>query len=116
MVTHEAPLTAGFAAEIAATVQSECFLNLEAPVMRVSCSRAALSRGAANGVLLALLRLRTHPCLRCVVASCLTSNALRSLTLLQVCGADTPFPLAMEKIYLPDELKVFDAVKTAIEF
>ena len=67
MVTHEAPLTAGFAAEIAATVQSECFLNLEAPVMRV-------------------------------------------------CGADTPFPLAMEKIYLPDELKVFDAVKTAIEF
>lgn len=24
----------------------------------------------------------------------------------RVCGADTPFPLAMEKIYLPDELKV----------
>ena len=34
----------------------------------------------------------------------------------RVCGADTPFPLAMEKIYLPDELKVFDAIKKAVEF
>lgn len=67
MVTHEAPLTAGFAAEIAATVQKDCFLQLEAPIARV-------------------------------------------------CGADTPFPLAMEKIYLPDELKVFDAIKKAVEF
>lgn len=58
MVTHEAPLTAGFAAEIAATIQKECFLALEAPIARV-------------------------------------------------CGADTPFPLAFEKIYLPDELKVW---------
>ena len=66
-VTHEAPLTAGFAAEIAATVQKECFLQLEAPVARV-------------------------------------------------CGADTPFPLAMEKIYLPDELKVFDAIKRTVAF
>ena len=49
MVTHEAPLTAGFAAEITATIQKECFNYLEAPVARV-------------------------------------------------CGADTPFPLAMEKI------------------
>ncbi|XP_048771479.2 2-oxoisovalerate dehydrogenase subunit beta, mitochondrial-like [Ostrea edulis] len=35
LVAHEAPHTMGFAAEIAATVQSECFLNLEAPVERV---------------------------------------------------------------------------------
>jgi len=67
MVTHEAPLTAGFAAEIAATIQKECFLHLEAPVARV-------------------------------------------------CGADTPFPLAMEKIYLPDELKVYDAIKRTMEY
>ena len=67
LVTHEAPLTAGFAAEIAAAVQKECFLQLEAPIARV-------------------------------------------------CGADTPFPLAMEKIYLPDELKVYDAIKTTVEF
>jgi 2-oxoisovalerate dehydrogenase E1 component beta subunit len=67
MVTHEAPLTAGFAAEIAATVQKECFLQLEAPVSRV-------------------------------------------------CGADTPFPLAMEKIYLPDEIKVYDAIKRTVHF
>jgi 2-oxoisovalerate dehydrogenase E1 component beta subunit len=35
LVAHEAPQTGGFAAEIAATVQEECFLSLEAPVERV---------------------------------------------------------------------------------
>ena len=49
IVSHEAPITGGFAAEIAATVQSECFLSLEAPIRRV-------------------------------------------------CGYDTPFPLAFEKV------------------
>ena len=67
MVTHEAPVTAGFAGEIAAAVQERCFLHLEAPIARV-------------------------------------------------CGADTPFPLAFEKLYLPDELKVYDAIKKAVEF
>ncbi|KAK8380321.1 hypothetical protein O3P69_016730 [Scylla paramamosain] len=35
IVAHEAPVTSGFGAEIAAAVQSECFLHLEAPVERV---------------------------------------------------------------------------------
>jgi len=35
IVTHEAPLTNGFGAELAAAIQSNCFLNLEAPVQRV---------------------------------------------------------------------------------
>lgn len=35
LVAHEATHTMGFAAEIAATVQSECFLNLESPIERV---------------------------------------------------------------------------------
>lgn len=35
VVSHEAPITGGFAAEIAATVQKECFLSLEAPIQRV---------------------------------------------------------------------------------
>lgn len=35
IVTHEAPYTGGFAAEIASTVQENCFLNLEAPIQRV---------------------------------------------------------------------------------
>lgn len=35
VVTHEAPLTNGFGAEIAATVQEQAFLYLEAPVNRV---------------------------------------------------------------------------------
>jgi 2-oxoisovalerate dehydrogenase E1 component beta subunit len=34
-VSHEAPRTGGFAAEIASTVQDECFYSLEAPVKRV---------------------------------------------------------------------------------
>ena len=35
LVTHEAPLSFGVGAEIAATVQRELFLNLQAPVHRV---------------------------------------------------------------------------------
>jgi 2-oxoisovalerate dehydrogenase E1 component beta subunit len=35
IITHEAPLTGGFAAEIASTIQERCFLNLEAPITRV---------------------------------------------------------------------------------
>lgn len=34
VVSHEAPLTQGFGAEIAALVQEHCFLHLEAPVKR----------------------------------------------------------------------------------
>ena len=35
LINHEAPLTGGFASEIAATVQDKCFLYLEAPIARV---------------------------------------------------------------------------------
>jgi 2-oxoisovalerate dehydrogenase E1 component beta subunit len=36
IIAHEAPLTSGFGAEIAASVQKDCFLNLEAPIQRVA--------------------------------------------------------------------------------
>lgn len=67
IISHEAPRTGGFAAEIASTVQEECFLSLEAPVQRI-------------------------------------------------CGYDTPFPLAFEKYYVPDTLKVLEAIKHAVEY
>lgn len=35
LISHEAPVSSGFAAEIASTVQERCFLNLEAPIARV---------------------------------------------------------------------------------
>jgi len=35
VISHEAPKTGGFAAEIAATVQEQCFLYLESPIARV---------------------------------------------------------------------------------
>lgn len=35
IVTHEAPLSVGFGAELAAKIQEKCFLHLEAPIKRV---------------------------------------------------------------------------------
>jgi 2-oxoisovalerate dehydrogenase E1 component beta subunit len=35
VVSHEAPVTCGFGAEIVATVQERCFLSLESPIQRV---------------------------------------------------------------------------------
>ena len=67
LISHEAPLTGGFAGEIAATIQQFCFLSLEAPIARVA-------------------------------------------------GLDTPFPLAHEKYYLPDKLKIFEAIKATINY
>lgn len=62
LISHEAPITCGFGAEIAARIQEKCFYSLEAPIARV-------------------------------------------------CGYDIPFPLVYEKIYLPDVLRNFEAIK-----
>ncbi|ESO07175.1 hypothetical protein HELRODRAFT_98557 [Helobdella robusta] len=35
IISHEAPVTLGFASEIASKIQEECFLNLECPIQRV---------------------------------------------------------------------------------
>ena len=67
LVSHEAPVTGGWGAEVAATIQERCFLNLEAPVARV-------------------------------------------------CGYDTPFPLVYEKYYVPDELKVLEAIRGLVRY
>ena len=66
IVSHEAPVTCGFGAEVAATIQERCFWNLEAPIQRV-------------------------------------------------CGYDTPFPLAFEKVYIPDDLKNLEAIVKVME-
>lgn len=92
MVTHEAPLTAGFAAEIAATVQKDCFLELEAPIaVRRTVAVFGIERDS-SAVAVTVSISQCHNCCECCSQ--------------RVCGADTPFPLAMEKIYLPDEFKV----------
>jgi 2-oxoisovalerate dehydrogenase E1 component beta subunit len=67
IVSQEAPLTAGFASEIAATIQKECFLHLESPIARI-------------------------------------------------CGMDTPYPLSLEKEYVADHLKVYEAIKNSINY
>jgi 2-oxoisovalerate dehydrogenase E1 component beta subunit len=67
LVSHEAPRTGGFAAEIAAEIQQRCFLSLEAPVCRVT-------------------------------------------------GLDTPFPLAHEKQYLPDEYRLLEAIRETLNY
>ena len=35
LITHEAPLSSGFGAELSAKIQEKCFLHLEAPIKRV---------------------------------------------------------------------------------
>ena len=35
IVSHEAPITCGFGAEVVATLQQECFFYLEAPIQRI---------------------------------------------------------------------------------
>jgi len=35
VISHEAPITSGFGAEISASIQERCFLHLEAPIERV---------------------------------------------------------------------------------
>eukprot|EP00003_Mantamonas_plastica_P013867 TRINITY_DN2409_c0_g1_i1.p1 TRINITY_DN2409_c0_g1~~TRINITY_DN2409_c0_g1_i1.p1 ORF type:complete len:103 (-),score=38.24 TRINITY_DN2409_c0_g1_i1:97-405(-) len=67
VVSHEAPVSSGFASEVAQTVQERCFLSLEAPIQRV-------------------------------------------------CGYDTPFPLVMERFYVPDMLRNFEAIKEVVNF
>lgn len=36
IVSHEAPLTSGFGAELAASIQENCFMSLESPVRRIA--------------------------------------------------------------------------------
>lgn len=61
IIVHEAPLTGGFGAELAASLQSRCWSALRAPIERVA-------------------------------------------------GWDTPFPLAFERFYLPDEKRLLAAI------
>jgi 2-oxoisovalerate dehydrogenase E1 component beta subunit len=67
IVSHEAPRTCGFGAEVVAEIQEKAFLYLEAPLLRVT-------------------------------------------------GYDTPFTLAHEAAYLPDEDKCIEAIKKTINF
>lgn len=36
VIVHEAPLTGGFGGELAATIQQECFYDLQAPILRIT--------------------------------------------------------------------------------
>lgn len=48
IIVHEAPLSAGFGAEIVSTIQEECFYSLEAPIVRVASPDLPFPMAAAE--------------------------------------------------------------------
>lgn len=52
------------------------------------------------------------------IASTVTEQCFLSLEapVARVCGYDTPFPLALEKLYVPDYLKVLERIKSTVNF
>ena len=51
LIAHEATRFGGFGAELSATIQEECFWNLEAPIQRVARLGHAVSARVRVGVL-----------------------------------------------------------------
>jgi pyruvate dehydrogenase E1 component beta subunit len=49
VVVHEAPLSAGFGAEVVATLASEAFYDLDAPIDRVSAYDVPYPAGPLEG-------------------------------------------------------------------
>lgn len=52
VIVHEAPLTAGFGAEIVATIQEEAFYSLEAPIARVAAPDSPYPQSGAEDLYL----------------------------------------------------------------
>lgn len=52
------------------------------------------------------------------IASAVQQNCFLSLEapIQRICGYDTPFPLAFEKYYVPDALKVLEAIKSTVHY
>ncbi|KAG9621498.1 hypothetical protein KCU86_g14028, partial [Aureobasidium melanogenum] len=67
IVVHESMTNSGVGAEVAATIQEQCFLNLEAPVDRV-------------------------------------------------CGWSTHMGLVYERFNIPDVTRIYDAIKTTLDY
>lgn len=34
----------------------------------------------------------------------------------RICGFDTPFPLVFERFYVPDRLKILDAIRAVVNY
>jgi 2-oxoisovalerate dehydrogenase E1 component beta subunit len=94
IISHEAPVTGGFAGEIATTIQQECFLSLEAPIRRVC------GYDTPFPLIFEKVRMVVHlACLHCTTSCPLTP------------------PLSFfPQYYVPDHLKILEAIKETVNY
>ena len=112
MIAHEAPMTMGFAAEIATTAQvNTCSLKTITIKLSTLCVSEIIVR--TNKIFLII-----YVCLFTMHFIMLQEECFLNLEapVQRVCGYDTPFPYIYEPFYMPDKWRCFEAVKKLINY
>ncbi|XP_027266835.1 2-oxoisovalerate dehydrogenase subunit beta, mitochondrial isoform X4 [Cricetulus griseus] len=98
LISHEAPLTGGFASEISSTVQCK-------HVIDDFLEKAKLTFLSQEQCCLTTIKFAVEECFLNLEAP-----------ISRVCGYDTPFPHIFEPFYIPDKWKCYDALRKMINY